>query len=265
MISFVIGVIRRIRQGIARNGAMHVFAMGIKSLSKRLRVPLRTNRAPTRKQDTPDAQRFDDKVSLRTAASLRDLSALSEVRSPNWRHGFGYQPSVPESFHCLVRALPIAYEDYVFVDFGSGKGRSLLLAASYPFKKIIGVEYCPSLHAAAEENIAAYDAPEKKCNDITSVCADATSFPIPREPAILYLFNPFDAVVLEPVVKNIRRSLAEFPRKIFVVYYNALYANVFREHGFVEVLRQTGMAGTQSSSRAPDRKARVSLPTSLRQ
>ena len=201
------------------------------------------SRAPAREQEASDAQKLGDELSLKTSASLRDLSALSEVRSSNWRHGFGYQPSAPESFHRLVGALPIAYEDYVFVDFGSGKGRSLLLAASYPFKRIIGVEYSPPLHAAAEENIAAYDAPGKKCRDITSVCADATLFPIPREPAVLYFYNPFDAVVLEPVVENICRSLTEFPRKVFVVYYNALYADVFREHGFREVLRQTDAAG----------------------
>lgn len=242
-ISQVIGVIRRIRQGIARNGAMHVLAVGIR-FPKRLGVSLRTDRAPACEQDAPNAQKLDDGLLLKTAASLRDLSALSGVHSLNWPHGFDYQPSAPGTFHGLVGALPIAYEDYVFVDIGSGKGRSLLLAASYPFRRIIGVGYCPSLHAVAEENIATYDAPEKKCSDITSVCADATSFPIPREPAVLYRFNPFDAAVLKPVVENIRRSLAESPRKIFIVYYNALYADVFRERGFREVLRQTDMAGT---------------------
>lgn len=245
MSSFVVGVIRRVRQGINRNGAGHVLAVGTKSVFRLLCHPLRTIRVTAREQVAPDAQNPDDELYLKTAVSLSDLTtALSDIRSSNWAHGFHYMPSVPETFHGLMRRLPIAYEDYVFVDLGSGKGITLLLAASYPFKRIIGVEYCLPLHAAAEENIATYDGPEKKCNDITSICADATSFPIPREPVVLFLFNPFNAVVMEPVVENICKSLAEFPRKIFVVYSNALNANVFREYGFREELVQTDTLGS---------------------
>lgn len=37
----------------------------------------------------------------------------------------------------------------VFVDFGSGKGRALMVAALYGFRRIVGVEFSPQLHEAA--------------------------------------------------------------------------------------------------------------------
>jgi hypothetical protein len=40
-----------------------------------------------------------------------------------------------------LAALPIAYDKFAFVDCGSGKGRTLLIASEFPFKFIIGVEF----------------------------------------------------------------------------------------------------------------------------
>ncbi len=47
-------------------------------------------------------------------------------------------------------------QDFTFIDLGSGKGRVLLMASEYPFQKIIGVEFMPELHRAAQKNIAGY-------------------------------------------------------------------------------------------------------------
>jgi predicted RNA methylase len=40
-----------------------------------------------------------------------------------------------------------------FVDIGSGKGRALIIAAEYAFKRIIGVEYSPSLATICRRNL----------------------------------------------------------------------------------------------------------------
>ena len=45
---------------------------------------------------------------------------------------------------------------FTFVDLGSGKGRTLLMASDYPFRRIIGVELLPSLHQIAQENLRQY-------------------------------------------------------------------------------------------------------------
>jgi hypothetical protein len=41
---------------------------------------------------------------------------------------------------------------------------------------------------------------------------------VPHEATVLFFYNPFDGEVLSKVVANIRRSLAEAPRKITIVY-----------------------------------------------
>ena len=69
-----------------------------------------------------------------------------------------YQPTEPELFREMMGALPIELERFTFVDIGSGKGRTLLMASEFPFKRIVGVELMEELHRAAEENLRAYGA-----------------------------------------------------------------------------------------------------------
>src|SRR3712207_1940229 len=45
--------------------------------------------------------------------------------------------------------------DDVFVDLGSGKGRVVLAAARFPFKRVIGVEIAESLNEVARANVEA--------------------------------------------------------------------------------------------------------------
>ena len=64
--------------------------------------------------------------------------------------GRGYQPSDPLTFHEMMAQLAIDFRDFALLDLGSGKGRALLMASDYPFRRIIGVELLPELHAIAE-------------------------------------------------------------------------------------------------------------------
>ncbi len=74
-----------------------------------------------------------------------------------------YQPTDPALFQEIMASLPIEFEQFAFVDLGSGKGRTLLMASEYPFKRIVGVELIAELHRAAEENIRDYRSPTQRC------------------------------------------------------------------------------------------------------
>ncbi len=63
------------------------------------------------------------------------------------------EEAIPNIFTTRISSLLIDYRQFVFVDFGFGKGTALLLATEFPFKRIIGVEFSPELHRIAEENI----------------------------------------------------------------------------------------------------------------
>jgi len=141
-----------------------------------------------------------------------------------------YQPTEAALFHEMLDALAqqthLDFRDFVFLDLGSGKGRTLLMASDYPFRRIVGVELLPTLHQAAQENLSKYRNESQKCFALESICADATEFPLPVEPIVLYLFNPFPEAGLWRVIANLEQSLQESPRSVYVLYHNPLLDHV---------------------------------------
>src|SRR5579863_5243849 len=141
-----------------------------------------------------------------------------------------YQPTESALFHEMLGALleqsHADFHDYVFIDLGSGKGRTLLMASDYPFRRIVGVELLPALHEAAQENLSKYRGESQKCFALESICGDATEFPFPAEPAVLYLFNPFPESGLRRMIANLEQSLREHPRAVYVLYHNPLLESV---------------------------------------
>ena len=57
----------------------------------------------------------------------------------------------------LIRSLDIDYTQFTFVDYGSGKGRALFVAAEFPFRNVVGVEISEALHRVAEQNLTRYE------------------------------------------------------------------------------------------------------------
>src|SRR5689334_6318907 len=64
-----------------------------------------------------------------------------------------YQPTEPELFHEMLSALQVNFADFTFIDLGSGKGRTLMMASDYPFRRIFGLELLPDLDRIAQENL----------------------------------------------------------------------------------------------------------------
>jgi SAM-dependent methyltransferase len=171
-----------------------------------------------------------------------------------------YQPTEPAAFHEMLDGLQeslqqtlgpgqttlcstLNFRDFTFVDLGSGKGRTLLMASDYPFRRIIGVELLPSLHQIALENLRQYKSESQKCFALESICADATAFPLPADPLVIFLFNPFPESGMRQVVANLEQSLREHPRAVFVLYHNPLL-----EHTLTESWRLRKIAGEQQYS-----------------
>jgi len=61
---------------------------------------------------------------------------------------------------------------------------------------------------------------------VESICQDARVFEFPKEPLLIYLFNPFLESGLARVVGNLEQSLRAFPRPVIILYHNPLLANV---------------------------------------
>jgi SAM-dependent methyltransferase len=148
-----------------------------------------------------------------------------------------YQATEPDLFHEMVGGLKIDYSRFVFVDLGSGKGRTLLMATDYPFLRIVGVELLPELHRVAQENVRKYRSNQQKCFRIETILADARDYEFPLEPLVVYLFNPFPPPILESVLTRIEGSVGQNPRPVYLLYHNPLLelvlakSTVFKKSG----------------------------------
>jgi hypothetical protein len=143
-----------------------------------------------------------------------------------------YFASEPWIFEQIMQALALsiqqsavsqnlahaALRDFAFIDLGSGKGRALLMASDYPFRRILGVEFMPELNVAAQKNIATYSSRGHQCRQIQSLCMDARDFEFPLEPLVVYLFNPFSEPTFAQVLGNLRRSVEQAPRTVYIAY-----------------------------------------------
>ena len=145
-----------------------------------------------------------------------------------------YQPTEPALFQEMMASLPIQFDQFTFVDLGSGKGRTLLMASEYPFRKIVGVELIAELHRAAEENIGEYRSRSQRCVQIESVLADAREFELPEEPLVLYLFNPLSEQALSDALQRLERSLLQTPRPVWVVYHNPVLETTLGASAFLQ-------------------------------
>ena len=101
-----------------------------------------------------------------------------------------------------------------------------MVAASYPFRRLVGVDVSPACIAVARRNIAAYGPERIDPARVELRVQDAVDFRFPEGPLVVYLYNPFPGAVLERVVANLEASLRERPREAAIVYVNphALFA-----------------------------------------
>jgi SAM-dependent methyltransferase len=144
-----------------------------------------------------------------------------------------YQPTEPAQFREMIedlrRQAGINLRDFVFLDLGSGKGRTLLMASDYPFRSVVGVELLPALHQIAQENLSKYHSDSQQCFSLESICGDATQIDFPTEPLVLYLFNPFPEASLRRVLAGLEQSLRAHPRPLYVLYLNPLLEHALQE------------------------------------
>jgi len=167
----------------------------------------------------------------------REFGTDTESVVPLWRldiesnhrtEGIRYQTIDPGEIRIAIASLPIHYEEFVFVDLGSGKGRSLLIASEFSFKKVVGVEFSYELNRIANSNIEKYP---KQCSNVFSLHGDAALYDFPPDNLVIYLYHPFEKPVFCRVLDNLNRSFKGLHREVFIVYFNPKLANLLDESG----------------------------------
>ena len=120
-----------------------------------------------------------------------------------------------------------------FDDLGSGMGKACFYAASRKtFKNIIGVEFSTPLIDIANKNRL-----KKKLPNISFINADAAEFILPDQDNLIFMFNPFDAVILE---KFISKNMEHFNnRNSIIAYANDVQRDCLVKLGFKIIFRNT--------------------------
>jgi hypothetical protein len=104
----------------------------------------------------------------------------------------------------------------VVVDLGAGKGRVVCAAASYPVKRVIGVEIDPHLADIARENAGGMRGRRAPVEIRTE---SATDFNY-DEATVITLFHPFGSETMHRVLMALESSLARRPRTLRIAYCN---------------------------------------------
>jgi SAM-dependent methyltransferase len=164
-------------------------------------------------------QWFDLTRNVRTSSNAPLLSAgvaTEEIHDSEF-----YHPARPRHIRQALREMPVQdVSEFSYVDLGSGKGRTLFVAAELPFKQITGVEFSPLLHEQACANIRCFrpfESPKRRRTNITSLHMNAKDFAFPEGKLVLYLFNPFGATTMRCVLRNLEASLQRHPRHVIII------------------------------------------------
>jgi SAM-dependent methyltransferase len=142
-----------------------------------------------------------------------------------------YQPIEAEIFREILTSASIDFSPYTFIDIGSGKGRALLLASEFSFRRIIGIELLPQLNQIAEQNIRKFSDDRGCALPIETLCGDATEFEFPREPLVIYFFHPLTEAGFRKTLSNLQSSLEQHPRPVQILYANPIFEMLLASTG----------------------------------
>jgi hypothetical protein len=154
----------------------------------------------------------------------------------NRESGLEYEPTPVGSFDRMLAEVHDDFGEFTFIDFGCGKGRTLLLASHHNFRTIRGVEFVQELQQIANQNIEAYASGKQRCRDVSAVLCDAAEFAIPDDKCLFYFYFPFREDVLRIVMNNIVTSYQQNPRKMYFIVrldksdWTEVSQRVFGEH-----------------------------------
>jgi len=176
----------------------------------------------------PETHPFDLEYGTDTSGLVWGEFLSSGHKNDTWSTAYyGISPSLLTR---AIETLEIDPQRFTFVDLGSGKGRALLVASRFPFRKIVGVEFIAELSAAAAANVARFSPSWRTCRDIETINGDATEFEYPAGPLVIYLYNPFLPPVLKGCLKHLAKSLAGEPREVYLMYVNPAFQLLMKKH-----------------------------------
>jgi 16S rRNA G966 N2-methylase RsmD len=176
---------------------------------------------------------FDLKYKIDTINTAQ-LDAL-KIDSPNKTVGNYYEGTNAYIFQKMISQVRLEPSRVTFVDFGSGKGKAMFMAAERGFRKVIGVEFSIELVETCRKNLEIFKAKSKSKTEFQILHMDASEYEIPPEANLLFFSNPFNEELTRKVIGNILKSYAQTPREVWVVHLHPQGNMAFVRHPRFEV------------------------------
>jgi hypothetical protein len=171
------------------------------------------------KFEDPRSRAYDKRHHVETAREERlgDMGVAADaVQRGNAYYRVTWGWLIRES----IAKLDIDHSRYTFLDYGSGKGKAMLMASDYPYKTIIGLEYAKRLHDIAAENCRTYRNPDQQCRSLQPILVDVLEYTPPPGPIVCFMCNPFDQTTLRAVFNAWRTRFENGEREIRIIYSN---------------------------------------------
>lgn len=120
------------------------------------------------------------------------------------------------------------------VDLGCGKGRVMMVAAHFGFKRMTGIDFGKEVYEHAKHNMAKK---EKQFPDIRwkVINQNVENYDISPDDSVFFMFNPFDYSVLKNFLRKLDISCDEFPRSIYFLYASPQHDRLLLNNGFAIV------------------------------
>ena len=112
----------------------------------------------------------------------------------------------------------ITREDTTFIDFGCGKGRSLIVSHDLGFKSLVGVELSPYILDICRKNLEKL---KIECNLINASIKDVDygSLNLSKKNILIYAYNPTSIDILIESISSLLSSLTK-QQNFFLIYTN---------------------------------------------
>jgi SAM-dependent methyltransferase len=239
--------LRRLRHWLANRGWKGV----LQELWYRAKLKLKGNAVPGQEKDSTVPHPFDQEYDVDTGGLIwgESLGRPSSRDAAYW--ATGYYGISPSAFTAAVERLRLDWPRFTFVDIGCGKGRAILLATRFPFRRVMGVELSPELVAVAQENIRKFAAPWRQQGvSAEAITGDATAFPIPDGPLVFYMYHPFAAPIMRRFLAHVQEAARAEEREVYLLYANPELEKLLAETAGVEWLWKETFALTAEEGAA---------------
>jgi SAM-dependent methyltransferase len=140
--------------------------------------------------------------------SLREVGLARE----DWHE---YAPMGYWAIFSALLKVPLPINRMSVLDFGSGKGRPLIVAGAMGIEQAIGVDIVPAFNEIARRNVAGMRGLKAQIIE-----HDAATYRVPDHVNLIYLANSFSGETLASMLENIRTSHFRYPRELYMLCFN---------------------------------------------